>query len=259
MFVGCDLPSDDELGYAEEELAAVKDCFLVPHLITFDRFNEEILDPLKETFGNELYENSDDPEIQKVQRFLTWYSVFSKYSLGLSKDEKYLFGIVVDNLVNADGISFARVLENYPVVDQHAICVLNPKLTVSELINIENIIKTYCPDYTYDDLYYDYLLTYFDTEKSWRKGSNDAYDYAYLKDDQVCAVIDVKTNDRTNICIPREIDGYKVLDVSPLNLSDTESITFEGTMNEWWEICNVCRTTVHCSDGTIQSGQTKPE
>ena len=73
MFVGCDLPSDDELGYAEEELAAVKDCFLVPHLITFDRFNEEILDPLKETFGNELYENSDDPEIQKVQRFLTWY------------------------------------------------------------------------------------------------------------------------------------------------------------------------------------------
>lgn len=257
MFVGCDLPSDDELGYTEEELAAVKDCFLVPRLITFDRFNEEILDPLKETFGEDLYYPAETKEVQDAQAFLFYYSVYSKESLGLSKDEESLFGRIEDELLYDDR-RLAYTLQNYPVVDQHAICILNPKLTVSELINIENIIKTYCPDYTYDDLYYDYLLTDFDTEKFWLKGSNDAYDYAYLKDDQVCAVIDVKTNDPTNIYIPREIDGYKVSDVSSLNLSDTESITFEGTMNEWWEICYVCRTTVHCSDGIIESGQTKP-
>lgn len=263
MLIGCNQPSgeegeNDESRYTEEQLATVKDCFLVPRLITFDRFKAEILDPLKEIFGDKLYQTAETKEVMEAQAFLFYYSVYAKESLGLSKDEESLFGRIEDDLLNEDR-RLSYTLKHYPIVDRYAVCVLDPAASIAELVAIEEFIKNYLPDYTYEDLYYDCALTEYDTEESWRKGSNDAYDYAYLKDDQVCAVIDVKTNDRTNIYIPREIDGYKVFDVSPLNLSDTESITFEGTMNEWWEICNVCRTTVHCSDGTIQSGQTKPE
>lgn len=264
MFVGCDLPmdneyEDDENRYTEEQLATVKDCFLVPRLITYDRFYEEILYPLLETFGETLYEPAKNVETQNIQRFLAYYMIYSKEKLDMTEDERYLFSGVYDNLIESDGIEYEKVLTDYPILDQYAVCVLFPHLGISELIALEEIIKTYCPNYTYEDLYYDCTLTEYDAANAWLKGSNDKYDYAYANGSKTCAVICVKTDDPTNIYIPREIDGYKVDSIDPLSLIDIESITFEGTMNEWWEMYERFPLPVHCSDGTIQSGQTKPE
>lgn len=261
VFTGCELPdsSDNEHGLTDEELETVSNRLLVPQLISYDRFEEEILTPLKETFGDALYEPATTMEIFNVQSFLVYYSVFAKEDLGLSEDNKYLFGVVFDNLIASDGLAYEQTLNNYPAIDHlGAICVFNPKSSIEELAHCEEIIKTYCPNYTYADLYYDYALTDYDYTKSPAKGNNEQYDYIYFQDSQTCTIAGVKA-DSESFTVPLEIDGYKVVGILGSVFVDIESITFEGTKEQWWEICSICPVPVHCSDGTIESGQIKPE
>ena len=137
---------------------------LVPRLISKDRFDELILAPLFEEFGEELYNlNTKSKDVMNAQRFLTYYVLYSKEPLKMSNDDKNLFGGVTDNLIASDR-DLARVLKDYPIVDSMPVYVFNPKASEAEIARSEELILTYCPDYTYEELEYDHALTEYESE-----------------------------------------------------------------------------------------------
>ncbi len=136
---------------------------LVPRLISMDRFNEMIMEPLLEAFGEDLY--SDDPtdEIFQIQKILTYYLLYSKEPVQMTKAERNIFGAVSDNLIDSDR-ALAGVLKDYPIVDNMAVFVFDPTASESEVAKCEELIMTYCPEYTYEELEYDHSLTEYESE-----------------------------------------------------------------------------------------------
>ena len=80
------------------------------------------------------------------------------------KDED-LFGMVYDNLIMREN-DYAQKLMYYPILERYDVCVFSPNCTIEELAHFEEIIRTYCPNYTYEDLYYDHALTEYDWSKA---------------------------------------------------------------------------------------------
>ena len=137
---------------------------LVPRLISKERFDELILAPLFEEFGEELYNlNTKSKDVMDAQRFLTYYVLYSKEPLKMSNEDKNLFGGVTDNLISSDR-DLARVLKDYPIVDSMPVYVFNPKASEAEIARSEELILTYCADYTYEELEYDHALTEYESE-----------------------------------------------------------------------------------------------
>ena len=110
---------------------------LVPRLISKERFDEIIMAAAIEAFGEDgLF--SDDPtdEAFKFQKFLTYYVLYSKETLTMTKDERDrisgIFGGVYDGLINSDR-SLTAVLKDYPVVDNMPVYVFDPNASESEI------------------------------------------------------------------------------------------------------------------------------
>ena len=100
---------------------------LVPRLIKVERFEELILANITTEF-----------ELEKVNAF------YSK------KDKD-------DPNLTARGV--AEMQAKFPITLSMAVYVCDPEIKSRELRVLENIIKTYCPNYTYEELDYDHELT----------------------------------------------------------------------------------------------------
>ncbi len=140
---------------------------LVPRLISRERFDEMIMGPLLEAFGDDLYSEDPTNEVFQIQKFLTYYIMYSKEVLDVSKAEKdrmnNIFGGIYDGLINSDR-QLTKVLKDYPIVDNMAVYVFDPEASESEVAKCEELILTYCPDYTYEELDYDHALTEYESE-----------------------------------------------------------------------------------------------
>ena len=101
--------------------------YLVPRMISKDRLESEIL--------------------SKIDSKFHYSKVYSFYDL---KDP---------NDPNLPSSVKAEMQKNYPVTKDMAIYVLTADINNRELGMIENIIKTYAPDYTYEEMEYDHQLT----------------------------------------------------------------------------------------------------
>ena len=136
---------------------------LVPRLISYERFESMILAPLYETFGDELYDpRPTNPELFDIQKVLSYFMIYSKEKLDLSKAERKkmdnIYGGLYDDLVSSDA-QYARALKKFPIIDTMAVFAFDPDASEAELTKAEEIITKYCPEYTYEELEYDHILT----------------------------------------------------------------------------------------------------
>ena len=118
---------------------------LVPRLISQERFEKMILEAAYEAFGDELY--NEDTQIQEVfdfQRLLEYYVYYNK-------DE-----------VTSDR-ALAAILKSYPIVDKMPVYVFDPTASEAEIARCEEMIITYCPDYTYEELEFDHTMTNYES------------------------------------------------------------------------------------------------
>ena len=143
---------------------------LVPRLISMDRFEEMILAPLYEVFGDELYNpRSQDTKVFDVQKMLSYFMVYSVDKLDISKGERQnmenTYGGLYDDLISSDA-QYARALKKFPIVETMPVYVFDPDASEAELSNAEEIIMKYCPEYTYEELEYDHILTEYKSDDS---------------------------------------------------------------------------------------------
>ncbi len=144
---------------------------LVPRLISYERFEEMILAPLYETFGEELYDpRPQNPEIFDVQKMLSYYMIYSKEKLDIPSAERRkmdnIYGGLYDDLINSDA-QYARALKKFPIIETLPVFAFDPDASEAELTKAEEMITKYCPEYTYEELEYDHLLTdYKATDKN---------------------------------------------------------------------------------------------
>ena len=141
---------------------------LVPRLISYDRFMKMIMEPALEAFGDELYsEDSTNEEVFKFQKFLTYFVLYSKESFDWTAEERKnmenLFGGVNDGLINSDRL-LSSVLFKYGVVDRMPVFVFDPNASDAQVATCEEMVITYCSDYTYEELEYDHALTEYESE-----------------------------------------------------------------------------------------------
>ncbi len=141
---------------------------LVPRLISMERFEEMILAPLYEVFGEELYNpRSQDTKVFDVQKMLSYFMVYSVDKLDLSKKDRQnmenTYGGLYDDLISSDA-QYARALKKFPIVETMPVYVFDPDASEAELSNAEEIIMKYCPEYTYEELEYDHILTEYKSD-----------------------------------------------------------------------------------------------
>ncbi len=146
---------------------------LVPRLISMERFEEMILAPLLEVFGADLYDpRSQNSEVFDVQKVLSYYMVYSVdaldrevYSQNDIKNIENTFGGLYENLKDSDA-QYARALKQFPIIETMDVYVFDPKAGDKELARAEEIITKYCPEYTYEELAYDHILTEYQSDDS---------------------------------------------------------------------------------------------
>ncbi len=143
---------------------------LVPRLISMERFEEMILQPLLDVFGEELYNpRSTNTDVFDVQKVLSYFMIYSVDELDLTKSQRNnienTFGGLYDDLKNSDA-QYARALKKFPIIETMPVYVFDPDATDKELSRAEEIITKYCPDYTYEELEYDHILTEYKSDDS---------------------------------------------------------------------------------------------
>ncbi len=143
---------------------------LVPRLISMERFEEMILQPLLDVFGDELYNpRSTNTDVFDVQKILSYFMIYSVDELDISKKQREnyenTFGGLYDDLRNSDA-QYARALKNFPIIEAMPVYVFDPDASEKELTRAEEIIMKYCPDYTYEELEYDHILTEYKSNDS---------------------------------------------------------------------------------------------
>lgn len=156
---------------------------LVPRWISVDRYIEKLVEPLAKSELSEFY-------IQKVLGFYTLKSLnpenYGRYKPGFDPavdmkihpktgmpvnfisylfcDSTELYEPDPEPLAEATVSAYKKA---YPIVSKMDIMVCDPTLTEVQLARIEARIKTYCPEYTYEDLDYDHEMTeYQGTEEN---------------------------------------------------------------------------------------------
>ena len=122
---------------------------LVPRMITAERFEEMIKGPMEEYYGvtyedaQEIRNESGHP-LQSASFFLCKQLAFYEY-----KDL---------DLCTSDQLK-ESLLSAFPIVEKFPIYVLDPEAKPAEIEKIEEVIKTACPNYSYEELDYDHMLT----------------------------------------------------------------------------------------------------
>ncbi len=125
--------------------------YLVPGCIEESRFEEMILAPLEEGFGVTKEEAKDvaadltNPLCNNAFNLLKILAYFQYQNL----DEKQSDTLKQD------------LLDAFPVTAKMNIYVLSSDIVENEKAKIEQWIKTYCPNYSYEEMDYDHQLTEF--------------------------------------------------------------------------------------------------
>ena len=108
---------------------------LVPMLIEKEAFETKIVEPLKEAMGETSFE---------FRKFMSFYSLFSK--------DTY-FGEALD-----------AAQKKYPIFKQMDFYIIDDSASEIDIARMEQNVKTYAPDYTFDDLDEDHLKTGYESE-----------------------------------------------------------------------------------------------
>ena len=122
---------------------------LVPRMITAERFETMIQAPMEEYYGvtyadAQIYRNELGHPLQSASFFLCKQLAFYEY-----KDLE---------LCTSDLLK-ESLLAAFPIVEKFPIYVLDPEAKPAEIEKIEEVIKTACPNYSYEELDYDHMLT----------------------------------------------------------------------------------------------------
>ncbi len=116
----------------------------------------------KERFENEILAYITDERAAK--RIMNYYSFKNPYEDGLSES------------------SLANMYRDYPITQQMAIYVFDASASTREINDIEQIIKLYCPHYTYEELAYDHELTEYKSDESDPPQFKMALEYTLTED-----------------------------------------------------------------------------
>lgn len=117
---------------------------LVPQQIEKNDFETKILNVMKEALTND--EDGYTAEDDFTYRKMTAYYSLKDLSTMTSEAAK------------------AETIKAFPITEKMAVYVLDSQTTTNEMAKIEQYIKTYCPNYSYEDLDEDHLKTEFESE-----------------------------------------------------------------------------------------------
>ncbi len=129
---------------------------LVPHWIEENRFKQYIITPLEEHFSvsweeaqriikNNEFDNPLHSNAFYFKKFMDFYTYKNKENCA------------------SDALK-QEMLKDFPITDEMAIYVLSPETTNSQMQQLEETIKTGCPDYSYEEMDYDHQLTEYVSE-----------------------------------------------------------------------------------------------
>ena len=122
---------------------------LVPRMIEKERFETMIQAPMEEYYGVTYEEAKEYKDISKHP--------LQSASFYLCKQMSYF---VFKSLDNCSTDRLKEDLKNsFPIVTKMDIYVLDPSAKTIEIEKIEEVIKTACPNYSYEELDYDHQLT----------------------------------------------------------------------------------------------------
>ena len=110
---------------------------LVPGAIRKETFEAKILTPLAEALADE-----GGADAYKYHKIRDWYRLYDPNTMDLPED----------------------VIRNYPVLKKMALYVLDSAITGPKKAILEQDIKTYCPEYSYEDLDADHLEAEYESE-----------------------------------------------------------------------------------------------
>ena len=108
---------------------------LVPMLIEKEAFETKIVEPLKEGLGENSFE---------FKKFMAFYSKFDK--------ESYF------------GEALEAAQKKYPIFKNMDFYIIDDSASEIDIARMEQNVKTYAPDYTFDDLDEDHLKTGYESE-----------------------------------------------------------------------------------------------
>ena len=110
---------------------------LVPGAIKKETFEAKILTPLAEVLADE-----GGVDAYKYKKIREWYRLYDPQTMDIPED----------------------VMRNYPVLKKMSLYVLDSAITGPKKAILEQDIKTYCPEYSYEDLDADHLEAEYESE-----------------------------------------------------------------------------------------------
>ena len=122
---------------------------LVPRMIEKSRFEELIQGPMEEYYGVS-YEDAQKYRYEKNHPL-------ASASFYLCKQMSYFVYKDLD-LCSSDRLK-QDLLDAFPIVEKYDIYILDKAATTTEIEKIEEVIKTACPNYSYEEMDYDHQLT----------------------------------------------------------------------------------------------------
>ena len=125
---------------------------LVPRMIEKSRFEDLILAPMEEYYGLTLEEADaikNDPNGSK--------NPLASAGFYLRKYTSYFVYKSLDDC-SSDRLK-QDLLDAFPIVNKMDIYILDKAATTTEIEKIEEVIKTACPNYSYEEMDYDHQLT----------------------------------------------------------------------------------------------------
>ena len=122
---------------------------LVPRMIRKDRFEELIQAPMEEYYGV-TYEDA------LIYRYEKNHPLASA-SFYLCKQMSYFVYKSLDDC-SSDRLK-QDLLDAFPIVNKMDIYILDKSATTTEIEKIEEVIKTACPNYSYEEMDYDHQIT----------------------------------------------------------------------------------------------------
>ena len=122
---------------------------LVPRMITKERFETMIQQPMEDYYGvtyedAKIFRNEKNHPLASASFYLCKQMSYFVY--------KDLEECTSDRLKQ-------DLLDAFPIVEKFPIYVLDKAATTTEIEKIEEVIKTACPNYSYEEMDYDHQLT----------------------------------------------------------------------------------------------------
>ena len=127
---------------------------LVPRMIEKERFETMIQAPMEEYYGVTYA----DAKVFKDQSGHPLQSA----SFYLCKQMSYFVYKDLDEC-SSDRLK-EDLLSSFPIVNKYDIYVLDPTANIVEIEKIEEVIKTACPNYSYEEMDYDHMMTEYTSD-----------------------------------------------------------------------------------------------